>query len=375
MRQPRSSIILVLPALLAMASWAWGQAQGPDSNEAFTVRDVAVDATAQTAAQARDNALAEAQRQAFDRLLARLAVSGGSGRLAKLSNADISNLVAGFEVQDEKNSDVRYIAKLTFHFKQGPVEDLLRQSNIGFAAAASRPLLVLPMLRQGGKDLLWDEPNPWRAAWANLPPAAGLVPIVAPIGDLKDMADITAEQVVKEDAARLQQIAGRYGAGGTLVVTAVPREDHGKMSLEVVALRYDAGLKRPYPAIEVAAQSNESADQLYARAAQAVEAAISERWKQENVLHFDHPEQMTVAVPLGGLDDWLKVRARLGRVAVVSKASLVSLSRKAAVVELQYFGDPAQLKQALGLNELVLSDDGGQGVLRLGGQANVAPGQ
>jgi hypothetical protein len=375
MRQPRPGLLFLLPALLLVALWPAMAGAAALGNEAFTVRDVPVDATAATAAAARDNALADGQERAFALLIQRLTVGDAAARLPKLDSADLSNLVAGFEVEEEKNSDVRYIAKLAFHFKPQPIQDLLRQAGISFAATASRPLLVLPVLQQDGKALLWDDPNPWRAAWVNLPPAPGLVPFMAPIGDLKDMSDITTDQVVKEDVDHMLQIAQRYGAGAALVVTAAARQQGAKLSLDVVAVRYDTGLKQAFPVIALATQVNETPDQLFARAAQAVEQEVAERWKQDNLLHFDHPEQLVVSVPIASLDDWLKVRERLGRVTVVSKVELMSLTHKEATVELQYFGDPVQLKQALGLNELALSDDEGQAVLRLGGQANAAPSQ
>ena len=34
--------------------------------------------------------------------------------------------------------------------------------------------------------MLWEDPNPWRAAWADRPDRGGLVPVEVPLGDLPE---------------------------------------------------------------------------------------------------------------------------------------------------------------------------------------------
>lgn len=359
-------------ALAALVGLVCGAAAGGAAaveSEIFTVKDVAVDATAATAAAARDQALGEGESLALQRLFARLTLGRDQGKLPKPSASELTDLLAGFEVQEERNSPVRYIARLTYHFKPRAVEQLLRAAGIDFAETPSKPIVVLPLLRSGNALLLWDDPNPWRAAWNGLPPADGLVPFGVPIGDVNDMSDVTAQQAATGDAERLRAIAARYGAGAALVAVAMPRRDvgTGRSVVDFVVSRYGGALQQQIKVARVAGEPGESRDALLTRAAQAVESAVTESWKEDNLLHFDQAQQAIVSVPIRALEDWLKVQQRLREIATISRAEIVYLSHTEARVALSYLGDPAQLKLALAQRDLTLDEEGGALVLRLAG--------
>ena len=365
-RAVRALALAALAGLVCAAAPSRAVAQ---QTEVFTVKDVVVDATAATAAVARDQAIAEGERLALQRLLARLTLRRDEGRLPKPSAGELTDLLAGCEVQEEKNSPVRYIARLTYHLKPRAVEQLLRAAGVGFAETPSKPIVVLALLRSDSALLLWDDPNPWRTAWSALPPADGLVPFSAPVGDVNDIAEVTAEQAARGDRARLAAIAARYGAGGALVAAATLRREagSGRSVVDLAATRYGAALQDQIKVASLAGGPGESGQALLSRAAQAIEDEVTERWKEDNLLHFDQAQQAVVSVPIRGLEDWVKVQQRLREIATITRADLVYLSRGEARVALSYLGDAAQLKQALAQRDLVLSDEGGALSLRIAG--------
>jgi hypothetical protein len=368
--------LLALAALaLACAGPAAARAQQVDSrSEVFTVRNVPVDTTATTAAQAREEALASAQRAAFETLLGRLVLASDAAKRPKVDEATLADLVSGFEVQQEKNSPVRYIATLTYTFKPRAVEQVLRQSGVEFAETPSKPVLVLSVLVNGDTKALWEDPNPWRVAWTDLPPSTGLVPFVAPIGDIEDIGAVTVAQALAGEADKLQAIANRYGAGSTLVTTATVKKDaDGNLTgLDLAISRTGQGIDQPVSVLSVPATPGETLDALSTRAALAVETDVTERWKQDNLLHFDQAQDALVSVPIGKLEDWLKIRGRLDQVAFVSRADLVALTRTEAVVDIAFLGDPAQLTMALQQRDLVLTQEGNALVLRMAPEAGTA---
>lgn len=344
------------------------QAQPVDSRgEVFAVRDVQVDATADTAAAAREQALSTAQRNAFQILLARLTPAAEATKLPQVNEGDLADLVSGYEVQQEKNSPVRYIATLSYHFKPPQIEQLLRQAGVDVAETPSKPVLVLPVMVDGDAKSLWEDPNPWRVAWTNLAPSTGLVPFTAPIGDIEDIGAITSAQAIAGDADKLQAMANRYGAGSTLVTTASLRRDASGnlIALDLAVARTGQGIDQPVSILSVAAVAGEAPDAFFTRAALAVETDVTERWKQDNLLHFDQTQASLVTVPIAKLEDWLTIRSRLDQVAFVSRADLVALTRAGATVDIAYLGDPAQLKLALAQRDLLLTEEGNGLVLRL----------
>ena len=368
--------IVVLSTFLALiaSSGSAGAAEG--GSDVFTVRNVAVDATAATAAAARDKALASAERLAFQRLLARLTLPSDARQLPKVADAALADLTEGFEVQEEKHSTVRYIASLTYRFKPAPVEQLLRDAGIAFAETPSKPVLVLPVLRTGDSVALWEEPNPWRTSWANLPVADGLVPFTVPIGDLTDIAAINAQEASRGDAQKLGAIAARYDAGSTLVASATihTAPDGSAKAVDLAASRYGAGNDGQVAISSVAARPGEALDALLTRVALQLESDVTERWKADNLLHFDRAQEALATVPIANLDAWLMVRRRLDQVASIKRAAVVFLSRSEAQIDVQYLGDLAQLKLALAQRDLILTEEGAGLVLRLAGDTAVPGG-
>lgn len=359
-------LALALSAILGVLAFARGPEAAETKADVFVVADQAIDATAATATAAREQALATGERLAFERLLARLTLKRDARQLPKVASAALADLLEGFELQEEKNSPVRYIATVTYRFKPKGIERLLRDAGVGFAATSSKPVLVLPVLRTADGVDLWEDPNPWRAAWANLPAADGLVPFVVPLGDLKDIADVSADDAVKGDERKLAAIAARYDAGSVLVVVAreITEADGKPGSLDLSASRYGTGIDGRFEISSVPGQPGEAADELLARAARQIETVITERWKEDNLLRFDQAQEAVIAVPIRRLDDWLAVRRKLAEVALVSRAELVYLAQTEARVDVRYFGDPEQLKLALAQRDLILTEEGGTLVLR-----------
>ncbi len=363
-----------LAILVAAAALYAAAARAQTSPGAFTIGHVAVDATAESAAAAREEAIAQGQRQAWDRLIARLVPRESRAAVPRVGARGLTDLVRDFEVNSEKTSEVRYLANLQIRFKPDAVRALLKGANVPFAVSMSQPLVVLPVLRSEAALLLWDDPNPWRAAWANAPPADGLVPLIVPKGDNSDINDISPEQAIERDADRIAAIAKRYGAGGALVAyaSAHPDDATGRPVLDVTAVRSDAAAGDQTQVTSYAQQAGESDNDFYARAQQGVEASIEESWQRANLLHFDEPSGIEVTVPLSGLSDWVTIRRRIAGIPFIHQSRVRSLNRDDAVLSLQYFGDEGQLASALAQRGLALEQGATGWVLRTNQPAGAA---
>jgi hypothetical protein len=345
---------VLVAVLLALPAAAQPTAAG--SQAVFTIRDVAVDRTAATAAAAREAALLEAQRTALRRVLERLVPRSEHRRLPNLSDARIGDLVENFEVQSERTSPVRYIATLTYRFRPEEVRTLLRNANISFAETSAKPYLVLPVLVQAGLALLWDDPNPWRAAWGRRPPSDGLAPIALPAGNLADISDINAEQARRGEDARIAAMSARYGTAGVLVAeAALDRSSGGRTVVQVSVSRY-GGVAGEQTFVEsYAAEAGEDDDTLLTRAAAATARGIEERWKGEQLIRFGREARLTVIVTYEDVAEWAAIRRRLGEMTIVRRSDVVWIMRHEALVDLSYVGDENQLRLALAQRDLDLS--------------------
>ncbi len=361
-----------LALLAALAAAVFSVAPGRAAADVFTVEGVPLDATAATAARARDQALPAGQVAAFGRLMDRLVLSADRARVPALGYEAVSELVRDLELADERTSAVRYLARLTVRFRADAVRNFLRERGLIFAETRSKPLLVLPVLETAGALALWDDPNPWRAAWKQVPPSDGLVPLVLPEGDLQDVAAIGAEQAVRGDDRPLQAVARRYGAADVLTARAAMRFPESQVAeggtgpwLQVTLTRFGTVQLEQTRVESFFPEEGEGMDALLARAAVSVARQIEEGWKRNNRLRFDIGDELAVEVPLRSLDEWLEIRSRLESIAFVRRSDLVVLTRRAAVLRLNFIGDEEQLRLALAQNDLTLEPGATAWVLRM----------
>ncbi len=329
------------------------------AEDIFTVKNIRVDATAGNAAEARKAALASGHLQAMQRLLSRLVLREDLGLLPPLSAEQVVELVYNFGVDDERTSAVRYLARLTFQFNPASVRDYLRARGVRFADARGRPVLLLPVFGAANQAVLWEDPNPWRNAWASRDNRSGLVPILVPLGDLADISSAASRDALNPDNPRLQPLAERYGAKEVVTTQAVMAGDPaaGGASLQIITARSGATTQQERTRVLTLQQNQgESFQQLLARAAEAVAAEINEAWKRSSRLRFESEGELLVRVPIGDLKAWLEVKRRLEKVPAVEKATLIYLTTESAQLQLSYFGDVEQLAQSLAQNDLQLTD-------------------
>jgi hypothetical protein len=344
---------------------ASGVALADDSD--FTVGNVHVDVTAASALAAKDQAQTEAQAEAFDTLMTRL----GVGK-PRLTPAQVTDMVLGFEVANERTSTVRYVADLTYHFNPAAVRRMLASPDImATAAPAKRALVVLPILvGSDGRPELWDDPNPWRDAWVGNAGKQGLIKIVVPEGDLPDVAAIDAPKALAGDRAAIKAIAARYNNGDVLVV-------QGKFGppgqFDMQAARYSPDNAAPPQTLQLmtTAKPGEGEVQQLARSVRYV------AWKVSQLPARAPPSAATAsgapsapaaggALPgsggsvdatlaSGSLGDWVLVRNRLRGIPTVSGAALVSFDRGSMHIAIRYTGGQDQLRSALDTHGLELA--------------------
>lgn len=331
----------------------------------FEVRNVAVDVTAGAAADARKLALLDGKLRAFNILLKRLTLRMEHKSLPILTAEEIDTYINDFSVSNEKTSPVRYLALLTFRFKPEPVRALLSDQGFSFAVTVSKPVLVLPVFQTAGALILWDDPNPWRDAWAAEAKNHGLLPTKLPLGDLADIAAIGAEQSMDGDLQRLNAIAQRYGASDTLVVFGVLRVEAAKARrvLEVYFTRYGNKFRGQTEVVNFSQEENETLDDLLSRAANEITYIVEDNWKRDNLMQLSNFGIIPVTLSILNLKDWVLVRSRLSSVAVVRRTEIVLLSKDEVRLNLHFFGETDQLSLALEQADIKLFQEEGSWIL------------
>lgn len=204
--------------------------------EPLTVADVSVDKTDASAVTAREQALLEARRIAFQKLAERFMTPDVFKNLQLPEDALLAAFVQDLEIKQEKISANRYAASFTVRFNEeaakhirsagGTIADVATAPAPGVAAAAAPPaktILILPYFENiAGKKVLWEDPNAWREAWQTLGNThlpSGTT-ITVPLGDVADISTGSTDAVWAGDYTTLEMLRDKYSAQEIILTVA-----------------------------------------------------------------------------------------------------------------------------------------------------------
>lgn len=361
-----ASFFCLVVALITGVGWIIGGARAQGVvGDPFSAFALPVDATAEDATTARALALAAGQVDGLRQVLEQLTAASDHGRLPAVDQALASRLLASYGIVEERISSTRYRALLNLRFKAEGVRELLRSAGIPFTEVAARPSLVLPVLTLQSQALLWEESNPWLAAWRDRAHPNALVPLVAPVGDLDDMGSLSPTQALAGDSLALAAMARRYGTNSAVVALAALEQGEGGVAGLDIEVRQspptDEALR-----LRIAGEPGEDPAALYIRAVVAVEQALADQWKTASLAPTSRiPSLLVVDAAFANLEDWMELRQRLASQPAVTGIEVVRLSARAAEMTLHFVGDPVDLQSGLQRAGLELVTEMGKWRLRL----------
>lgn len=318
----------------------------------FTVENITVDVSAENALKAREKAFAKAQIKGFEELTARMISESELGSFKTPPVSTISILIQDYEVSDEKLSSKRYIGTYKFRFKDSSVRRYFAGQGAQYTDVTSQPILILPFLDTGQGTLLWSHENGWMKAWASaLNLSGGLVPLVAPLGDLNDISDIGDDEALTYNVRNLSAMLERYGASEAVI--AIARAEGTALNIQL----YRTDRPRPEYVHQILERAlpGGGVDQLYTRGVQSVKQALRKDWKQKTVVDTRQKSVAQVRVKFSSLQEWSDLQRSLSRISGISDVALKALSPREAYLDLTYDGDIERLKLALAQADLVLS--------------------
>jgi len=336
---------LIFGAVLALSPAA--------ADEIFAVKGIKVDATAASATEARDAAVAQGRPKAWTTLFRRLARERDWPSQPQLDDLTLMRMIRGIEIANERRSSTRYLADITYEFNPADVKRVLQQAGVAYTETAGKRVLVIPVVSGTAKP--YELSSAWTKAWASADLGGGVVPMVLPSGAGGDMDVLARADLPRLKWESLSAIATRYNANEVLIAEASSAGEQVIVTLTRVTPG-SAAAALPLPS-----------QPGYAAAAQATASAIREVWKGRNAINYGQHSKLTALVSFSTGQEWASMRTRLSIVPSVAEVSVVALSLNSAEIEISYVGALPQLHEALEGQGLHLSQ--GQGMYLLGGAA------
>ncbi|MFM6853213.1 MAG: heavy-metal-associated domain-containing protein [Sphingopyxis sp.] len=182
-----------------------------DSGNDLMVSGITVDVTGESADDARMKGWEEAQRKGWIALFKQ--VNGGASAPG-LPDSTLNGIVSAIVVEREQIGPGRYIATLGITFDRARAGQILGISGRIFR---SPPLLVMPMVYEGGVGQVFDQRSEWQRAWANFRTSESSVDYVRTAGTGADLLLLNSGQARRRNRAWWREILDQYGASDVLM--------------------------------------------------------------------------------------------------------------------------------------------------------------
>jgi hypothetical protein len=206
-----------LPLLLVSSMAVIAQIEGPKrgippiaSTGDFEVAGIRVEATGKDAEEARRAGWEEAQRQAWSKLWAR----NHGGASGSLSDSTLNGIVSAIVVEEEQIGPRRYIATLGVVFDRARAGQLLGVKGI---TRRSAPLMILPVMWDGGTPIVFEQRNMWQNAWAKFSTADSRIDYVRPSGAGSESLLLNAGQIERRSRNWWRTILDQFGAADVII--------------------------------------------------------------------------------------------------------------------------------------------------------------
>lgn len=326
----------------------------------FLIEAVPVDASGPNTVAARERGLDQGRMAAYRRLIRRLLPVEAQAAVASLSQSEVIDLVQEFSVANERSSAVRYLADLTIKFNPSSVRALFGSRQVPFAEIPSRALVIVPVTRldAAAPAMVWGDPDPWLAAFARLPPSDGLVPLLIPLGDMSDISALTVEQALSGDVDALRSFAAARGADGA-IVAVVETSPETPDAVQVTVSEFRNGGGRFDTTIATAGRGLSLLDPALDQAAAATLREVEEAWKRRTMLEVGVAGEIVAISDIAALADWLTLKTKLRNVPIVTRVDLQAMTRNRVQVAVAHAGTTDQLRAALALQALELTEADG----------------
>ena len=215
----KSLPVLFALLLSAVGAIVYAQIEGGDRGIApvdtasgLEVSGIVVDVSARNADAARYGGWREAQRRGWRLLWTKYHGGGAPG----LSDGALDSIVSSIVVEEEQISANRYIARLGVIFDRVRAAEIL---GVGGGRTRSAPMLVVPILWEGGTPTSFEQRYSWQKAWATYSMSNSVIDYVRPSGTGADPLLLNAGQVGRPGRRWWRALLDQYGAADVVIPT------------------------------------------------------------------------------------------------------------------------------------------------------------
>jgi hypothetical protein len=277
------------------------------------------------------------------------------------------NLIERFSIVQE-TSRMPYGLVVDLYFKRDMVRKMLADNGIPFIDTKQETVLVVPVYVVGENAQLFEEENAWGGAVQMALEGPHLAQFKLPNGDYDDMMTLTPQMALLGVAESIQALGQKHKADMVLVSVAKLILRGGQRVLQVQSTWYGSQSLQPV-AFEMEMTEAKQLEVMQ-KAAQKLIKGVDAQWRTSNTVAVNKPQSLVAflnVTQVAGLESALKT---LNGLAAVQQAFLRSLTKREAYIQIDYYGESADLAENLRATGFVLNNQEGRWILNAGRSAS-----
>ncbi len=296
-------ILLIIIKINFITSISFASIKGDCFNSSFYIKNINVDLTKESINQARFFAEEKARLIGFKRLLNRLIINNKN---LNIKTASILQLVDYIKINEEANSDKRYLADFDICFNRDLVINFFRKNKLQYAETYREPISILPIFKGPRGFILWDEKDLWYSKWKyQLNLVDGLVKLNLAKGNLYLSRNLNTNLINKSDKIIINKLIKNEKTNALLMVIAEPvLKNDGKTYLSTYAKSFnkDGKLLNTIYNKKIPLKSSSSIynidENLLNSEVLNIISSIETKWKKINLIDTSVYNEVDLLIPI-----------------------------------------------------------------------------
>ena len=319
--------------------------------------DVHAFAEAENSALAREQAMIQANRDAFLKVASRLTTKNNVAELDKLTDDQIAHFIKEVSVTSEKNTAKTYDADLKVTVNGALLKQYMQENSMLELVAVPAEILIVPVFSDTlyPDKVLWEDGNVWKTAWLD----KGL--IKSGHFDFKVIPDIaantnflSADKALNADSEIYDKLVQINGIKNIFVVNAV-RAGRNNLALVITSLP-DKSEKR----LMINDNDGQTFDKAIAETVGYVTMIMQQRYIDTN----PGTGSITAVFRFQKLKDWVNMEKKLKSVPQINNVRVAAIGNGQVKVVFDFSGSEAALRSSMENAGVFIQSDNGNYILR-----------
>ncbi len=296
-------ILTIISKIFFFISISFASINEDCQNSPFYIENISVDLTKESINEARSEAENKAKFLGVRRLIDRLIVKKNN---LKFKENEILTLVDYLKINNEANSDKRYLANFDICFNRNEVINFFRKNKLKYSETFREPISILPIFKGPRGFVIWDEKDKWYKKWkTKLKSVDGLVKLKLAQGNFQLNRTISANALLNSDRKFIQKLIENEKTNALLIVIAEPvLQTDGKTYLTSFAKYYNFHGKlvntvyRNKIPLKKISSIYDVDNTLISNEILKIIGSIEKKWKKNNLIDTSIINQVDLIIPI-----------------------------------------------------------------------------